>query len=171
MKAPLILGLGITFFFFVPLGIYTNIFPFVTIGLTGAGLSFTLYSLKIKNDWKGFNRLQKLPFIGSSVVWIYRLGILGLGAVALYSATSFWADSPAYIKKNYAKIEGIPSKIVYEKATLKSQIEGTITVIINNKRLSIAPNPHYPIKNNVEGRHFLINYLPNTEWVMDYTIE
>ena len=171
MKAPLILGLGITFFLFVPLGIYTNIFPFVTIGLTGAGLSFILYSLKIKNDWKGFNRMQKLPFIGSSVVWIYRLGILGLGAVALYSASSFWADSPAYIKKNYAKIEGIPSKIVYEKAPSMGQIEGTITVIINNKRLSIAPNPRYPIKNNVEGRHFLINYLPNTEWVMDYTIK
>lgn len=171
MKAPLILGLGITFFLFVPLGIYTNIFPFVTIGLTGAGLSFVLYSLKIKNDWKCFNRMQKLPFIGSSVVWIYRLGIFGIGAAALYSASSFWADSPAYIKKNYAKIEGIPSKIVYEKATSRGQIDGTITVIINNKRLSIAQNPRYPIKNNVEGRHFLINYLPNTEWVMDYTIE
>lgn len=171
MKAPLILGLGITFFLFVPLGIYTNNFPFCAIGLTGAGLSFLLFSLKVKNDWKGFNRVQKLPYIGSSIPWAYRIGILGIGAAALYSASNYWADSPAYLKKNYAKIEGIPSKIVYEKPTTKGEIQGTITVIINNKRLSIAPNPRDPIRNNVEGRHFLINYLPNTEWVMDYKIE
>ena len=171
MKAPLILGLGITFFLFVPLGIYTNNFPFCTIGLTGAGLSFLLFSLKVKNDWKGFNKVQKLPYIGSSIPWAYRMGILGIGAAALYSASSYWADSPAYLKKNYAKIEGIPSKIVYEKPSTKGEIQGTITVIINNKRLSIAPNPRDPIRNNVEGRHFLINYLPNTEWVMDYKIE
>jgi hypothetical protein len=171
MKAPLILGLGITFFLFVPLGIYTNNFPLCAIGLTGAGLSFLLFSLKVKNDWKGFNRVQKLPYIGSSIPWAYRMGILGIGAAALYSASSYWADSPAYLKKNYAKIEGIPSKIVYEKPSTKGEIQGTITVIINNKRLSIAPNPRDPIRNNVEGRHFLINYLPNTEWVMDYKIE
>ncbi|MFP5115350.1 hypothetical protein ACSU64_23650 [Bacillaceae bacterium C204] len=171
MKAPFILGLGITFFLLVLLGIYTNIFPFCAIGLTGAGLSFILYSLKVKNDSKGFIRVQELPFIGSSIVWIYRIGILGLGAVVLYSASAFWADSPAYIKKNYAKIEGIPSKIVYEKPTSKGGMEGAITVIIHNKRLSISPNPRYPFEKNVEGRHFLINYLPNTEWVMDYKIE
>jgi hypothetical protein len=171
MKAPFIFGLGITFFLLVPLGIYTNIFPFVAIGLTGAGLSFILYSLKVKTNWKGFNKVQRLPYIGSSVVWIYRLGILGIGVVALYSASSFWADSPTYVKKNYAKLEGIPSKIVFENPSSKEEIEGTITVIINNKRLSIAPNPHHPIGKNVEGHRFQINYLPNTKWVMDYKIE
>ncbi|MEH7309294.1 hypothetical protein, partial [Neobacillus drentensis] len=146
-------------------------FPFCAIGLTGAGLSFILFSLKVKKEWKGFKRVQELPYIGSSILWVYRLGILGLGALALYSASAFWADSPAYIKKNYVKLEGIPSKIVYERPSTKGVIQGTITVIINNKRLSIAPNPRYPIKKNVEGRHFLINYLPNTEWIMDYRIE
>ena len=171
MKAPFIFVLAITFFLLVPLGIYTNNFPFCAIGLTGAGLSFILFSLKVKKDWKGFNRVKELPFIGSSVVWIYRLGILGIGAVALYSASSFWADSPAYVKKNYAKLEGIPSKIVFEKPSSDGEIEGTITVIINHKRLSIAPNPHRPIGKNVDGHRFMINYLPNTKWVMDYKIE
>ncbi|MEH7483598.1 hypothetical protein V7157_21535 [Neobacillus drentensis] len=46
MQAPFILGLGITFFLLVPLGMYTNIFPFCAIGLTSAGLSFILISLK-----------------------------------------------------------------------------------------------------------------------------
>ncbi|MEY2194456.1 hypothetical protein AB7942_17200 [Neobacillus sp. BF23-41] len=170
MKAPFILGLGITFFLLVPLGMYTNIFPFCAIGLTGAGLSFILISLKVKNVWKGFNRVQELPYIGSSVMWIYRFGILGLGALALFSASAYWADSPAYIKKNYTILEGIPSKIVYEKPS-KGEIQGTITVIIHNKRLNISPNPKYPIEKNVEGRRFQINYLPNTEWVMDYKIE
>jgi hypothetical protein len=170
MKAPFILGLGITFFLLVLLGIYTNIFPYCAIGLTGAGLSFILYSIKVKRDWKGFNRVQKVPYIGSSAVWIYRLGILGLGALALYSASSFWADSPAYLKKHYAKLEGIPSQIVYE-GPVKGEIKGTITVLINNKRLNIVPNPHHPFEKNLEGRRFLINYLPNTEWVMDYKIE
>ncbi|WP_066253788.1 hypothetical protein [Neobacillus drentensis] len=170
MKAPFILGLGITFLLLVPLGVYTNNFPFCAIGLTGAGLSFILLSLKVNNDWKGFNRVQELPYIGSSVTRVSRLGILGLGALALFSASSYWADSPAYIKKNYTKIEGIPSKIVYEQPA-KGEIGGLITVIINNKRLSIAPNPHYPIEKNMDGRRFFINYLPNTEWVMDYKIE
>lgn len=170
MKAPFILGLGITFFLLVPLGIYTNNFPFSAIGLTGAGLSFILYSLKVKKDWKGFNRVQELPYIGSSVVWIFRLSVLGLGAVALYNASAFWADSPAYIKKNYTKIEGIPSKVVYENPS-KGKFNGPITVIINNKRLSIAPKPRFPMERNLEGRRFLIDYLPNTEWVMDYKIE
>jgi hypothetical protein len=169
MKAPFILGLGITFFLLVPLGIYTNIFPYCAIGLTGAGLSFILYSIKVRRDSKRFDRVQALPYIGSSLIWVYRLGILSLGAIALYSASSFWADSPAYLKKNYAKIEGIPSKIVYERP-IKGEIKGTITVIINNKRLNLAPNPHYSIE-KLEGHRFLINYLPNTEWVMDYKIE
>ena len=170
MKAPFILGLGITFFLLVPLGIYTNNFPLCAIGLTGAGLSFILYSLKVKNDWKGLNRVQELPYIGTSVIWVYRFGILGLGALALFSASAYWADSPAYIKKNYTKVEGIPSKIVYDQPS-KGEIGGTITVIINHKRLSISPNPHNPIGKKMEGRRFLINYLPNTEWVMDYKIE
>ncbi|MEH7074921.1 hypothetical protein [Neobacillus drentensis] len=171
MKAPLILGLGITFFLLVPLGIYTNIFPFCAIGLTGAGLSFILYSLKVENDWKGFNKVKKLPFIGTSAVLIFRLSLLGLGAAALYNASAFWADSPVYFKKNYAKLEGIPSQVIYEKPAKGEMINGPITVIINNKRLNIAPKPDYPIERSLEGRRFLINYLPNTKWVMDYKIE
>ena len=170
MKAPFILGLGITFFLFVLLGIYTNIFPFCAIGLTGAGLSFILYSIKVKKDWKGFSKVQELPLIGSSLVWMYRFGILGLGAVALYNASAYWADSPAYFHKNYKRIEGIPSKVVY-KGHSTGEISGPITVIINNKHLSIAPRPHEPIEKNIEGRRFLINYLPNTKWVIDYKIE
>jgi hypothetical protein len=172
MKAPFIFGLAITFFLLVPLGIYTNNFPFCAIGLTGTGLSLILFSLKEKNgrSWKGTNRLKKLPFIGSSVMWIYRIGILGLGGLALFSALPYWADSPAYINKNYTKLEGIPSKIVYDQPS-KGEIGGAFTVIINNKRLSIAPNSHYPHEKNIEGQRFLIKYLPNTDWVMDYKIE
>lgn len=118
MIASVLIGLGIFFFLFVPFGIYTNIFLIYGIGLTGAGLSFVFFSIVVKNSWRGFKRFKRISYNLSIIMnWLHRLFTLGIGLLALYGASAFWLDLPAYIDKDYSRLEGIPTKLAYEKSS------------------------------------------------------
>lgn len=157
MKASVLIYLGILFFLLVPLGIYAKIFLMYGIGLTGAGLSFVLFSISNGKEFKRFQGIQ------------YRLVLLGLGLLTLYGSSGFWLDLPLYVNKNYSHLEGIPQKITYEEPS-KGELEGTIIVTIHNKRLPLDPSPKYPIE-HMKGHRLEIYYLPHTEWIINYKIE
>lgn len=169
MIASVFIGLGIFFFLFVPLGIYMDLFIIYGIGLTGAGLSFALFSLFVKRSWKGFKRVQDIPTLSSVIILFYRLFIFAIGVFALYGATAFWLDLPDFFNKEYAKLEGIPSQLTYEEPA-RGDLTGTMIITINGKTLPLHPTPQVPIE-NLQGRYFQIHYLPNTEWIIHYEID
>lgn len=166
MITSVLLGLGTSFILFI-IGIYANIFTFYGIGLSGVGLSLVLFGVL---KWKGIKGVQSGINPRTIGVWKYRLLMIGMGFLALYGSTGFWLDLPSYINKNYSRLEGIPTKITYEEPSSKSELEGTIIVTIQNKRLPLDPSPKYPIE-HMEGHRFEIYYLPHTEWIINYKIE
>ncbi|WP_066070816.1 hypothetical protein [Neobacillus soli] len=169
MNKLLSASFGITFFsfFLFGIGLYANIFILYGFGLTGFGLAFALFGL--------LNLIKPIMVAGTpksntGAIWFLGLSIIGIGSFAIYSSSGFWLDFPAYINKNYSRLEGIPSKIIYEEPSSRSEIEGKVFVTINNKRLSLDPPPKYSVQ-KMKGHRFEINYLPNTDWIISYQIE
>lgn len=134
MKTSFLIGAGIFFFLLVPLGIFANIFPLYGIGLSGAGVCFAIFSIIVKKDWKGFNRFKRVPYLSTSVIGMYRVFLLGIGLLALYGASAFWQDLPAYLSEDYSTAEGVPEEVIKEEGS-----DGLIILTIDGKKFSLPP--------------------------------
>lgn len=168
MRPYYLLGLGIVFFLFVPLGIYLNLFLLYGIGLTLAGISFVLVGILLKKNSKCLIG-QGIPYVSFLFFWLYRLFILTIGILALYGSSAFLMDLPKYLTNDYSKLEGVPEKIVLDKSS-DGKSEDMVLVTINGKRLTLNPTPKQSVE-KLQGRYFVIKYLPNTKWIIEYTIK
>ncbi|MCA0988582.1 hypothetical protein [Guptibacillus algicola] len=165
MKPSFLIGAGIFFFLLVPLGIFTNIFPLYGIGLSGAGLCFVIFSIIVKKDWKGFNRFKRVPYLSAIVIGMYRVFLLGIGLLALYGASAFWQDLPAYMSEDYPTLEGVPEDVMKEEGS-----DGLIILTMDGKKLPLPPESGTSVE-DFKGERVEVSYLENTEWIMDYKVK
>jgi hypothetical protein len=168
MIASVLIGFAVFFFIFTFIGSYGNIFLIFGIGLIGAGLSSVLFAITVKNKWGGFKRFRSNSKLENISISISRIIIGVVGLYSLYGAYLFLLDLPSYINKNYSHLEGIPTKIT-NLETSTGRMEGEFDVTINNKKISLTSSSKYPIE-QMDGHRFKINYLPHTEWIINYKI-
>ena len=165
MKPSFLIGSGIIFFLLVPLGIFTNIFPIYGIGLTGAGVCFVIFSIIVKNDWKGFNRFKRVPYLTAIVIGMYRITVLVFGLIALYGASAFWQDLPAYVSEDYSIAEGVPEDVMKEEGS-----DGLIILTIDGKKHPLPPTSGLSVEDFKEEQ-VEVRYLENTDWIMGYEVK
>ncbi|PEK98188.1 hypothetical protein [Bacillus sp. AFS017336] len=168
MLAQVLIGLAVFFFISTFIGSQANIFLLYGIGLTGAGLTCVLFAITVKNNWKGFKKYHVASKFENISISFNRLVILVVGLFSLYGTVSFCMDLPAYINKNYSHLEGIATKITNDE-TSTGRLEGEFDVTINNKKITLESSSKYPIE-QMDGHRFKVNYLPHTEWIINYKI-
>ncbi|RXJ00265.1 hypothetical protein DS745_12080 [Anaerobacillus alkaliphilus] len=159
MRPQIILGIAIVFFLFVPLGGFANIFPLFVIGLIVSGIGFILYAIFVRE------REDQYKW----VYWLHRSVVFGIGCLAFVAGTYNSLDLPAYFKKEYDTIQGIPTEIIYYEPS-RGEITGTFSITIDGEIFSIDRRLGQGVE-DLENRMFTIRYLPRSKWIIDYEMK
>ncbi len=159
MRAKLTIAIAVAFFLLVPLGGYANVFPIFVLGLTVSGIGFIYYSIIVKEREDQFKW----------VYWLHRIVVFGIGCIALTAGSHDALDLPAYVKREYLTIEGVPSEIVYYEPS-RGEITGTFSIRINGETFCIDRRLGQDVE-DIENRVFVIQYLPRSKWIIGYHIK
>ncbi|MEK4537081.1 hypothetical protein NST21_17430 [Peribacillus sp. FSL K6-1552] len=89
--------------------------------------------------------------------------LYAIATIVLMFFNPHWLDIPAYLTNDYRVIEGVPTEFDH-RSPYKSG--SYLHVKVNNEDLKLPTS----ISNSYSDRWFVIHYLPNSKFIMDYKI-
>ncbi|MEC0343873.1 hypothetical protein [Peribacillus frigoritolerans] len=89
--------------------------------------------------------------------------LYAIATIVLMFVNPHWLDIPAYLTNDYRVIEGVPTEFDH-RSPYKSG--SYLHVKVHNVDLKLPTS----ISNSDSDRWFVIHYLPNSKFIMDYKI-
>jgi hypothetical protein len=86
-----------------------------------------------------------------------------IATIVLLFMDPYWLDIPAYLTNDYKVVEGVPTEFGYRSPYKAGKY---LHVKIQNEELKLPTN----IPESHSDRWFVIQYLPNSKFIMDYKI-
>lgn len=154
--ALFILGIG-----FIVVGVIGSVISsYLTtmFGFTISAFLFIFLGLFLHSD------TENPEILTTPVLWFLRFLSIAFGIFILVVFIPFWRDLPEYINKEYIELEGYPTKVDYDPGGWSRYEEPELYVTIEGKELYLEIYPENP--EELYGKYFKIQYLPETEWII-----
>lgn len=164
-------GLALFFGIFFLSGSAANMFLMYVVGLTGMGICIILTGLTIPkiSAWikKSFETDKNyLTMMVQGVVLLAGVGML-------FGSIDYWRDIPLYNDKKFEVISGKPASVTEYRSKGNRHITGLDVEIKGELFYLDADLPDFPAFKETEElkeKRFIIFYLPNSNWIIDYQI-
>ncbi|MBU8878838.1 hypothetical protein BGM26_07540 [Bacillus sp. FJAT-29790] len=89
--------------------------------------------------------------------------LYSIATIVLLFMNPHWLDIPAYLTNDYRVVEGIPTEFEYR---YPYKAGSYLHVKVQNEELNLPTN----VPESHSDRWFVIHYLPNSKFIMDYKI-